>query len=174
MIQSQTETKSPYRPNAKQIARVAAMRRFNWLYVYTPLLTGSLIFLALIGIMFWGVFSPQVEGTQLFLSAMADVVIILISLPLIMLGLLAPIALGGIIFYNYNKRKERKESLDPDPVVAGKLQRLIWQLDSFLDNVYAKISDVLPKIANPIIQLNSLLAYLETIIKRIKKIITRS
>ncbi len=172
MIQTQTQVKPPYRPNDKQIARAAAMRRFNWLYVYTPLIIGSFIFLTLLGLMFWGVFSPRVEGTQPFLSAIADIVIILISLPLIILGLLAPIALGGIIFYNYTKRKERKESLEP--VVAGRLQMLIWQLDSFLDNIYAKINDALPKIANPVIQLNALLAYLETIIKRIKRILTRS
>ncbi len=172
MIQSQTEAKPPYKPNEHQIARAAAMRRFNWRYVYTPLIIGTLIFLTLIGLMFWSIFSPRIEGTQPFLSAIADIVIILISLPLIVVGLIAPIALGGIIFYNYNKRKERKGSLEP--VVAGRLQLLIWQLDSFLDNVYAKINDVLPKIANPVIQLNSLLAYLETIIKRIKGIITRS
>lgn len=162
-----------YKPNEEQLVRAEALRRFNWLYVYTPLIIGTVIVFVLLGFMFWGAFAQPVEDKRLFLSGLADIVIIFTALPMTLLCAVGPVALVGMIAYRVQKQRERKEA-GQSPPAGGRLQRLIWRLDAMLDNVYGKIVETLPKITNPVIQFNALLAYVKSLWNQLKKFLMRS
>jgi hypothetical protein len=47
------ETKPEYQPTPAQQARDAALRRFNRLFVYLPVIIAAVIALIVIGLLFW-------------------------------------------------------------------------------------------------------------------------
>jgi hypothetical protein len=171
---TQIQVKPAYQPNDEQKARAAAYRRFNWFYVYIPLIFCSLIVLLFFGFMLWGVFSPRGEGTASFLSGMADMIVILFAVPITLLCASGPLAVGGLIYYTFDQRKKHK-NLPPDQQPqGGHIQILLWRLDHLLDTLYAKIKLFLPKLTNPVIQINGFLAYVEKLLNRFRRFLTRS
>lgn len=156
-------------PTDEQRTRMAALKKFNWLFVYTPVLVGAVIIIVLIGLLLWGVFSPAVEGTRAFASALADITIIFIIIPQLFLCALPTLGAVGFVIY---KRQNKPE--DGQPPRYGRLQTLFWKIDNLLTKAQTAIQNTAPKVAQPVIKGNALLAYLAAILKQLKNNFTRS
>jgi len=155
---AQTESQpQAYEPTTDQLARAAALRRFNRLAVYLPLGLAGLVVLALIGLLFWGVLSPNVAGTREFVSGLADVVIILAIMPLLLLCAVVPLAAVGLVIYR--RQQPQRE--------YGRLQPLFWRLDSILDRARNKAEAALPKAANNVISGHARITYWRTLINHL-------
>lgn len=168
-VESSAETKERFQPAPAQLGRAAARRRFNLLYVYIPIALASLIVIGLVGLLFWRVFSPDVEGTRQFASALADVIIIGTTVPLMLLCAIGPASLIGVAVYRRNRKQP-----EGDPQPYGRLQTLLWRLDALVANIQAKLAETLPRIARPIVEAYARAAYLHTFLEHVKKIFSRS
>lgn len=166
---SPEEIGTTYTPNAEQVQRAAALRRFNWLYIYTPVIVLSLVALTLVILLLWGVLSPGVEGTSAFVSGLADVVAILFSLPLIVLCAIGPAALLAIVVLAVRRRR--------DPQATSILERLhvlLWRLDTVTAKVMVKTEELAPRVAEVVIRAHARTAYLNNLFNRVKRIFVRS
>jgi hypothetical protein len=145
------------------------LRRFNWLYVYTPVIVVSLVALILVILLLWGALSPNIEGTSAFVSGLADVIIILFSLPLLALCAIGPGALVAMIVLTVRRRR--------DPQAAALLDRLhtlLWRLDNMVERVLVKTRELSARAAGVVIRVQARAAYLKTLFNRIKGVFIRS
>lgn len=169
-----SSTPATYQPTEIQLARAAALRRFNWLFVYVPIVLGTVSILFLLGFMFWQSFAPeQSETSRTLLSGIADVVLILTLMPMMLICALGPLALIGLAAFYYNRRQTQKDAPEPAPPV-GRLHLLLWRLDAIVNTAAQKSAELLPKIAQPVIQFNALLAYIESWFKQIRSLFSRN
>jgi hypothetical protein len=145
-----------FEPSEEQRARAQALRRFNRLYLYLPLAVGIVAVLVIVGLLLFGLFSPGITGTAEFMSALADMIIILWSLPLILIMAIVPLAYVG---YLANRRQRRRQN-PPAPIVAefGRTRVLLWRLQHLLDRGYVTGEQVAARIAAPLIRFHGLLA----------------
>ena len=175
-----TETKNPYLPypdgapphwgeemrsntfvpTAVQLERAEALTRFNRWAIYVPLgvlataVVGFLIYLLILAV--W----PPYEDTRLFLSGVADIILIFFMLPVVLLfGLLLAGIFGGAFYWRQSKKETGEPSLQNK---YGRLRLLLWKLDQKLSTVYRKVDQVMPKIAQPVMRLNATLAYISS------------
>ena len=164
------------KPSESQRQRTQNLRRFNWLYVYGPLILGALVILVLSILMFWGVFSPNVMGTAAFLSGAADMVIILFAIPAMLLCVLGPVALAGLVVMLMKSRQSRQEKKARGDFIPdhGRLQPLFWRLDQLLVTAASKVDNAGKKVANPLISFNARLAYLDAWWLRVRRLLLRS
>lgn len=160
------KTNAGVEPTAVQKARIASLQRFNWYFVYTPILVLFLIVLILTGLLTWGALSPNIVGTRPFISGVADIILILAIMPMTLLCLIPPLAMVGFMVYRRRKKKV-------DGVQYGRLHRLFWRIERLLDIVQAKTEAILPKVGQPIIRLNALLAYITTLLDHIMRLFRR-
>jgi hypothetical protein len=159
------KTNAGVEPTAVQKARITSLQRFNWYFVYTPILVLLLIVLTLTGLLTLGALSPKIIGTRPFISCVADIIIILTILPMSLLCLVLPLAMVGFMVYRRGKKK--------DGTQYGRLHRLFWRIERLLDIVQAKTEAILPKVGQPIIRLNALLAYITTLLDHIMRLFRR-
>lgn len=153
-------------PTAVQLERTRSLQRFNLWAVYVPLgvvvtaVLALLIYLLIIAI--W----PPYEDTRLFLSGIADIILILFMLPVVLVfGLVVAGLIGGGIYW----RKSRKESDAPAlQKQYGRLRLLLWKVDQKLTGVYRQIDQLTPKVAGPVIRYNAFLAYTNTWLDHLK------
>lgn len=154
------EPDDPFVPTAVQLERANALKRFNRLVLYLPLgllataVFGLLIYLLVIAI--W----PPYEDTRLFLSGIADIILILFMLPVVLIfGLLLAGIFGGLVY----QRQSRKENGTPTlQQKYGRFRLLLWKLDQKLSAVYRKADQLMPKVANPVIRFNAFTAYISS------------
>ncbi len=159
-----TSESNVYQPTAAQLERAASLRRFNWMYVYIPLGLFGLGVLVLMGLMLWGVFSPNITGTREFVSGLADIIIIFTILPLLLLCAIVP---GLAIAYIIYKQKQPKQP-------HGRLQLLFWRLDTLLGKTHGRIGTGMTMVSKPVIEGHARAAYFSEMFKQIKKILKRS
>lgn len=155
-----TKANTGIEPTAVHQERIASLKRHNWLFVYAPLIIFGIILLVLTGLMFWGALSPRIVGTREFVSGVADIIIILTILPLSLMCLIPPLALGGFVIYQRRKQGEKREEY-------GRLQRLFWRIEGIIDTVHHKIEANLSKVGQPIIRLNAIMAFVTTLLDHI-------
>ena len=153
------------KPTAVQEARVAALQRFNWYFVYTPVLVLLLAVFILTGLLMWGALSPNIRGTRAFISGVADIVVILVAIPMSLACLVPPLAGVGFMVYQRQKRKEGVE--------YGRLHRLFWRIEGIVDRVQARSEVILPKVGQPIIRLHANLAFITTWLNHIVSLFRR-
>lgn len=168
----QSNTEKTFQATAEQLARAQARRRFNFWAVYLPLMVVSVGVLALVGLMIWGVLAPIPEETRSFVSGMADLLIILATLPLALLCGAVPLALGGYLVYR--RRQKPAQTTTTAKPAYGRLQKLFWQLDSLVVTSSRKSGELLPKVARPVVRANAMLAYLGTLFTHLKAFLMRS
>jgi hypothetical protein len=163
-IKITTVTAQPsYKPTEEQTRRAAARRRFNRLYIYTPVLLLTAVALVIFGIMVWSLFTPVGSENAAFLSGLADIILILVLVPQIFIWgaiVAVPIAL-------YIKRnRDRKQPVPADQKYVrqyGRFRLLLWQIDHKLSQLQQLLADrVLPAVVNPIIRVHRLGAALKT------------
>lgn len=160
---SPEETAAPFEPSAVQLARAAALKQYNWFSIYIPLLIVAVLIISAAVWMFWGtVINPDLENQRVILvSALADLVIITVTLPMIVTCLILPIAAAALATYDRKRERTRIESL----------QRLLWRVDGLFEKIRQKVEETTPKISKPVIQLNSKLAFIRRFFLRLKQII---
>lgn len=173
MTQSRPEITTytpPFQPNQEQLARKAALHRFNRLYVYFPLGFIIAASLTIIILFLVGVFAPGLTGAAEFASALADITIILFSIPMMVLCAVGPIMLAGIIALSRNRRQQGIPRMDD----GGRIQELLWKMDNLIQRSQTKTSEIAPKITKPVIEANAKLAYIKAFIKQIRSYLKRS
>ena len=158
-----------YRPTLEQRQRAAALRRFNWLFVYTPIIVLSLAALILIILLLWGVLSTDIVGTSAFVSGLADVIVILFSLPPLILCALGPAALVAMIVLAVRRRRDPQAAS-----ILDRLHQLLWRLDNIVERVLVRTKELSPRVAEPVINLHARTAHLKTLFNRLKSVLIRS
>jgi hypothetical protein len=152
-----------YKPTEAQRDRAAARRRFNRLYIYTPILLMTAVALILVGLMVWSVFTPEGAEHAAFLSGLADIILILILLPQVVIW--GAVVALPIAFW-VKRYQERRKPPSADQVYVrqyGRFRILFWQIDHHLDNLHHLLTHrILPAIVNPIIASHKFGAALKT------------
>ncbi|WP_420642476.1 hypothetical protein [Candidatus Leptofilum sp.] len=153
-----------FEPTAVQLQRAEELKRFNRLAIYLPvgLLTVAAIglFIYLLIVAIW----PPFEDTRLFLSGVADIILIFFMLPVLLIfGLLLAGIIGGAIYW----RQSRKEEGETLRNTYGRLRLLLWKLDQRLSGVYGQVDKQIPKLANPVIRFNETIMYINTRLARL-------
>jgi hypothetical protein len=105
-----------------------------------------------------GLYVVGVQGFAKFISAVADIIIILWTIPAIILVSLLPIA---YIAYYANRRQKRKLDPQTGPLAyRSRTQVLLWRIQVFLGQTQVKTDEIAPKVAKPVIDFNAFIAYL--------------
>jgi hypothetical protein len=145
-----------FEPSAAQLERDRILRRRTRLYIYLPLGIVSFIAIVLIVLILIGLFAPGIVGTEVFISALADIIVILWIGPMILLVSILPI---GYIAYFVNRRQKRKLNPQTGPLAyRSRIQVLLWRIQYFVDRSQVKTVEIAPKVAKPVIDFNVLLA----------------
>lgn len=164
------QPEAPFQASNEQEERVASLKRFNRLYVYLPI--GVTVFTAVVCILLLliGVFSPGLSGAAEYASALADLTIILFTIPLTLLCSIGPLSLLGIILFSRNRRQQGKPRFDN----GGQIQILLWKMDNFIRLAQAQSTQTTSKIVRPVIEFNAGLAYITAFLRQIQSYIKRS
>lgn len=162
-----------FTPSTEQLARAAALRRFNRLYVYVPVGLVTAVILALSLYLLYLALFPPSEDTYLFLSGLADFVLIMMLLPVVLIfGLVMTAVIGGYVYYNYFM-DEADRPIPPAPPY-GRVRTLLWRADSLLLMiVLPKLRRISQRITQPIIRFNGWFAYGQSWLHSIQKLFTR-
>lgn len=163
MMTTPTNQSKVILPNPTQMDRKRRLRQFNWLYVYTPLLIGLIVFLALLGLLVWLTLFQAREESLLFASGMADMILILLMLPMALIGIIGPLALVSIIVLSYRLRQKRKETAQPGNVV----QRYSWRAEGLIDTAISKVNSYSYKTVQLMAKLKGHFNYWATFVKKI-------
>lgn len=165
----------PFTPNDAQKEREAALKRFNRLYVLAPVIAISVISAFLIILMIVIVlvmsFSDDMNAQYLsFISGLADITIIMFTIPMIILMISGPLMLAGMINMSRKRRKLGKPAFDQ----GGGLQVLLWKMDNLVQKSQNKTNEVAPQMAEQVIRFNELIAYAQGFFKQIIRYCKRS
>jgi hypothetical protein len=144
-----------YQPTAAQKARAAALRRFNWLYFYLPILLFTIGGLTIIVLLLWSSLTAEREQQRLFVSGLADLILILTIAPLLLLCAIVP---GTAAYLLVRGRKEGQAPI-------RRLQTLLWRLEAFLARVGRRVTEIGTQAADKIIHVHSLTAGLRQFIR---------
>lgn len=162
-----------YQPTADQLARDAALRRFNRLYVAVPIGLGVLVALVIIGLFLFLILAPDSIAAAQYISNLADIVMILGTIPLLVLCAILPIA---YLAYLANRRQRRAQQ----PVISGpmanrsRVQAALWRVESAMDTVKQKTDETAPKVAEPFIYANARFNEAESWLTSIRNAFRRS
>lgn len=142
-----------------QLQRARALRRFNWLYIYTPIIVATALSLIILLALTWFSLVPDSPEEILFISGLADIILIGWMCPATLILSLGPI--GGIYFF-YRRRQHGSYVREP-------LQRLSWRTDNLLDASQSKIKGVQPRIAKPFIEMHGWVAFFRNMLQQIEQ-----
>jgi heme/copper-type cytochrome/quinol oxidase subunit 2 len=170
-IQITTTTSEPsYTPNEAQTERAEARRRFNRLYIYTPIFLLTAVILVLTGFMVWSIFAPTAAANASRLSGLADLILIMVLLPSIIIW---GVIVGLPIAYYVNRYQEQRTEPTPDQIYVrqyGRFRLILWQIDHKVEQLSQLIQErILPAIAQPIIRAHALGAALKAWWMKVKR-----
>ncbi len=165
-----TNYREPFSPSAEQKQRAEALKRFNRLYVLTPVIVATTAAVLIITLMLVATLAPGISVNTEFISALADITIMMILFPMILLMLTGPLLLMAIINTSRKRRKLGKPAFDQ----GGGFQVLLWKLDLLIQKSQRKTNEVAPQMANQVIRFNETLAFIEAFIKQFAHYFRRS
>lgn len=168
-------TPEPFKPNERQREREAALKRFNRLYVLTPIIAFSVISVLIILLMVIAVIAMSISDTVneefiSFISGLADITIIMFIIPMIIVMISGPLLLAAMINNSRNRRKLGKPAFDQ----GGKFQVLLWRMDNLIERTQNKTNEVAPQMADQVIRFNESIAYVGGFLNQIKSYFKRS
>jgi len=158
------EPKPEYTPTPVQLARGAALRRFNLLYVYLPIIFAAVIAFFIIGLLFWVTLIQPGETSRVTVSGIASSVIVLVSLPMTILCAL-PSVLFIVLFV-----QGRNKGLAP----IKQIRTIFWRIDSLILKVQSAVNEYTPKIANIVIKPHAIVAYGRNLLNQFINLLKRS
>lgn len=165
-VTSETTTSATeYQPTEAQLARAAALRRFNRLAIYVPLILFALIALALFILMLVNALPNEgSQDTRQFLSGLADIIVIVTVIPLWLLITLIPV--GAIALFVSMRQRDIRP-------LRG-LQMLFWRIESKVGLVQEKTQEIAPKAAAPVIKANAQLHFVFAWLDQMRHFFRRS
>lgn len=152
---------SPLSP--EQRARDAALTRFNRLAVYVPLALAILLAAGLMLLLTWQSLVPDSAEKQLFISGLADVVLIGWLCPMTLVLSLGPVA--GIYFLV--RRRQRGS------YIRRPLQRFVWRTNDMLDASQLKLKDAQPRVTKPLVEAHGWAAFVRSLVDQVKRDLKR-
>ena len=155
---------SQSRATPLQEKRARAIRRFNWLYVYAPIVILSIISLAIIVILLYFVFNPPSSETYETISGIADAIVIMGVFPLI----IVTGALLAIIFSIWVR--SRRRGIAP---VHG-TQKFLWRVSWALDDVQIITGQIMSRIASPFVSIHGYAAFVRRFLHQLVGLLKRS
>lgn len=156
-----------YQPTAEQLARDEALKRFNRLYIIIPVAITVLIALALLITLAVFAFLPNNSALRQFISGMADLIIILVSIPMTLLCAILPVAYVAIVL---NRRQQRRLYPQLGPMAyRGRLQSLLWWLQGKLDQAQAAVESGSTSLANRVMKAHERFEYYSTLGERLRR-----
>lgn len=158
------EVKPEYQPTVRQLERAAALRRFNRLFVYLPILLAALIGLFVVGLLFWVTLIQPGEESRETVSGIASFVIILASIPTTLLC-----AIPSVLFIALTVQGRQKGSA---PVKW--VQTTFWRLDSLVLRIQTAVNESMPKVAGVVISGHAAVAYVRNLLKKLTNLLKRS
>lgn len=158
------EPKPEYQPTPTQLEREAALRRFNRLFVYLPILFAAVIALFIIGLLFWVTLIQPGESSSATVSGIASSVVILFSLPMTLLC-----ALPSILFIVLFTQMRNKQM-----AYIKRVQTLFWRLDSLVLKVQTAVNEYTPKAAGVVIKAHVVMAYIRNLFTQLINLLKRS
>jgi hypothetical protein len=162
-VQQIRPVKEPYKPTTEQLARDEVLRRFNRRFVYWPIGIASLIsFSIVLTLILYIIFAPSTEYI-VTISAVADVVIILMACTAILIISIF-LAVAGAVLY-----QARTKGVAP----IRQLQILFWRVESFIIRIHNSILQITPLFARPFIVIGGAIAYIKALLLGIPRIFKR-
>ncbi len=158
------ETKPEYQPTPVQLEREAALRRFNRLFVYLPIIIAAVIALFVIGLLFWATFIQPGENNREIVSGIASSIIILVSLPMTLLC-----ALPSVLFIALFVQARNRGTA---PI--KRVQTLFWRLDTLVLKIQTAVNEYTPKAANVVIKAHAVVAYGRNLLTQFINLLKRS
>jgi hypothetical protein len=158
------EAKPEYQPTPVQLERDAALRRFNRLFVYLPIVFAAVIALFVIGLLFWVTFIQPGENGRETVSGIASAVIILVSLPMTIICVIPSALFIGVYFQG------RKKGMAP----IKSLQRIFWRIDKLVLRLQTAVNENAPKAANAVIKAHTAVEYVRNLLKQFINLFKRS
>lgn len=159
-------------PTPAQLARLQARRRYNRVYVYLPLGLVAFLWLLLVAGLLWLTVAGKwfyVDTNQEYyrslVSGVADAFTVLMLLPLLLLCALPSLGAVGFIAWRRRSRKAKQDSYGTLP--------LFWRVDNLVTRVETAVTSFLPRMARPVISAYAALAYVRTLLRELKKTISR-
>ena len=165
-----TEYREPFHPTDEQKQRAQALKRFNRLYVLTPVIVATVVAVLVITLLLVATLAPGITVNTEFISALADITIMMILFPMILLMISGPLLLMAIINTSRKRRKLGKPAFDQ----GGGFQVLLWKIDLLIQKSQRKTNEVAPQMANQVIRFNETLAFIEAFIKQLAHYFRRS
>jgi hypothetical protein len=151
-------------PTDSQKERAASLSRFNWFFVYLPFLLLTIATLVIMGLLLYFNFARPNEPLRTFTGGVANMVIILGTLPLLLLCSLLP--LGALFLFIYGRRQGYA------PLQTT--QHLLWRLENIVGQVQTKVNQTVPKVANPVIAGHARAAYIRSLLNNVARFRQRS
>lgn len=170
---SEPPVRTRYQPTAEQLARDAELKRYNQRSVTIPVVIIALIAIFLFVLLLVLAFGLKQTGqAREFIAGLSALTIILISIPLIFLMSVLPIA---YVAWWYYRREQRKLYPETGPMAnRSRVQILLWQLESYLVVAQQQAKRGSHLITDPLIRAHVLWAKGEGYIRGIEKNFTRS
>lgn len=158
------------KPTAAQELRLKQRKRFNRLVITLPMGLVFFLWIALFLGMIWlsvagewfAMDTNQEHYRQLF-SGVADVFTMLLLTPMLLLCALPIVGTVGVVVYRRKKRSE-------DPDTAPKLP-LFWRIENKVDDVRDMVARTMPRLAQPVINMHSTVAFVKQLIFELKRFI---
>lgn len=146
-----------YQPTPIQSERAAALRRFNWFYIYTPVLVASLAILVVLGLLLWNGVGNRNETSRETISAVADLIVILTLIPLTLLCAALP---ASSVFLFWKARQNHWAPLHKTHVI-------LWRIDNIASAIQQKVERVANRIVAFFANIGARVAYVITFVKQI-------
>lgn len=167
MVMEYTETaevKPEYQPTDRQLERAAALRRFNRLFVYLPIILAALIGLFVVGLLFWVTLVQPGEGSRETVSGIASFVIILTSIPMTLLCAIPSVLFIALIVQG------RQKGTAP----IKRVQTIFWRLDSLVLRLQSTVNEFMPKMADVVIRGHAAVAFVRNLLNKLTNLLKRS
>ena len=152
-----TPIEQEYQPTSSQLERAAAIRKFNFRFVYLPIGLISLVtLLSVLALLYLALFPPNDETLER-ISGMADAATIIGTIPLLVLCAIFPTL--AIVATVQGKRR----GIAP----IRQLQLLFWRLDGGIGSGKQVIGRYAQKLANPFIIVQGAFAFVRAFLHRV-------
>jgi hypothetical protein len=104
-----------------------------------------------------GIFAPGLVGAEMFLSGLADTILVLWMIPMSVLCAFGPIAYIGYVM----NRRQRRAELPPDsPLLQhSRAQMATWRAQDISDRIDGKTDEISDRVARPFFRLGGFAAY---------------
>jgi hypothetical protein len=150
---------TPYQPTPEQLARAAALKRYNRRFYLWPI-AALVLFVFLLGLgLLIAAFAPaQLATSRIVISAVADITVVVAAIMLTPLCLVLPTGAIALYFYDQEREMTRVEQL----------QRFLWRVDGKMAQGRQYTAVYTARLARPFITIHSFIAGVRQLLYRLR------